>query len=72
MDFSKTIIVSAVNIVEGGALSIYKDFINFVKSYDDKRLYYVFTSVNEFSDSEFIKFIYMNNNELEVLDGYCL
>lgn len=66
------ILINTTSSHSSGVLSIYKDFINFVKSYDDKRLYYVFTSVNEFSDSEFIKFIYMNNNELEVLDGYCL
>lgn len=54
------IIINATASHSSGALSIYKDFINFIKSYDDKRLYYVFTSVNEFSDSEFIKFIYMD------------
>lgn len=66
------ILINATASHSSGVLSICKDFINFIKLYDDKRLYYVFTSVNEFSDSEFIKFIYMNNNELEVLDGYCL
>lgn len=35
------ILVNATASHSSGALSIYKDFINFIKSYDDKRLYYV-------------------------------
>lgn len=55
------ILVNATASHSSGALSIYKDFINFIKSYDDDtKFYYVFTSVKEFSDSEFIKFIYMD------------
>lgn len=35
------ILINATASHSSGALSIYKDFINFIKSYDDKRLYYV-------------------------------